>query len=101
MKNNALKMLALRAKNRMMNRSAGVKTFDARVKIIENNDADFVEKVRGVLENDKKSINPLKYLMDEKQFMKLDVMSREKYLLEITEKYLKAKAEIEREKIAI
>ena len=100
MKNNTLKMLAMRAKNRMMNRG-GLAPADSRVKIIENKDSDFIERVRGVLENDKKSINPLKYLMDEKQLMKLDSMSREKYLLEVTEKYLKAKAEIERQEIAI
>jgi len=97
MKNNMLKLLAMKAKNRMMNRGNSEVSLDARVKIINNQDEEFVERVRSVLSNDKKSMNPMKYLMDEKVLMKLDGMSRERYLLEVTEKYLKAKAIIERE----
>lgn len=100
MKTNMLKMLALKAKNRMMNKNTGDAYFNSKIKIINVRDDDFVDKVRGVLENEKKSINPLKYLMDEKVLFKLDGRAREKYLLEITEKYLKAKSQIEKEKLA-
>lgn len=99
MKTNMLKILAMKAKNRMMNRGSFEACYDSRIKIINNEEDDFIEKVRGVLSNDKKSLNPLKYLMDEKRLMKLDGMSRERYLLEITEKYLRAKTIIEREKL--
>ena len=99
MKSNMLKVLAMKAKNRMMNRN--VETIDSRIKIINVCDDDFVQKVRSVLENERKSLNPLKYLMDEKVLLKLDDRGREKYLLDITEKYLKAKALIEKEKIAL
>lgn len=97
MKNNMIKVLAMRAKNRMMNRGNFEACYDNRIKIISNEDFGFIEKVRSVLENEHKCMNPIKHLMDEKKLMKLDVMGREKYLLDITEKYLKAKAEIERE----
>lgn len=100
MKTNMLKILAMRAKNRMMNKGSFDAGCDSRIKIINNEDEEFVERVRSVLENDRKSINPLKYLMDDKRMMKLDSIGRERYLLETTEKYLKAKAIIEREKMA-
>ena len=101
MATNMLKILANRAKNRMMNKGVNDVRFDAKVKIINSQDDEFVEKVRAVLSNEKKALNPMKYLMDEKRLMKLDCLGREKYLLEITEKYLKAKSVIEREGIAI
>lgn len=99
MKNNMIKILAMRAKNRMMNKGSFEACYDSRIKIINKEDAEFVEKVRGVLASEQKSINPFKYLMDEKRLMKLDAIGRERYLLETTEKYLKAKAEIEREEL--
>lgn len=98
MKSNTLKMLALKAKNRMMNKSGFEAKYDSRIKVISNDDSEFVEKVRSVLESEKKSMNPFKYLMDDKRLMKLDTIGRERYLLEITEKYLKAKAVIESER---
>ena len=100
MKNNMLKMLALKAKNRMINKGDFDARYDSRIKIISNEDHEFVEKVREVLDNECKSMNPFKYLMDDKRLMKLDSIGKERYLLEITEKYLKAKASIEKEKLA-
>ena len=97
MKTNMLKMLAMKAKNRMMKREDNTSFLNARVKIIMAEDGEFLDKVREILANEKKSINPLKYLMDERQLIKMDNMSRERYLLQITEKYLKAKALIERQ----
>ena len=101
MKTNALKMLAMKAKNRMMNKGNGDSYSQARFKVIDNNeDQEFIERVRQLLDNEKKSMNPMKYLMDDKAFMKLDANNRERYMLEITEKYLRAKAIIEKEKLA-
>ena len=99
MKNNMIKILAMKAKNRMMNRGSFEACYDSRIKIISNEDNEFIEKVKSVLENERKSINPMKYLMDDKRLMKLDAMGRERYLLETTEKYLKAKEIIERERM--
>lgn len=100
MKNNMLKLLAMKAKNRMMNRGSIEACVDARIKVINSDDSDFINRVRSVLENDRKAINPMKYLMDDKTLMKLDEKGRERYLLETTEKYLKAKKVIEREMLA-
>ena len=97
MKTNMLKMLAMKAKNRMMKKEDSQSFLNAKVKIIMAEDREFVDKVREILSNEKKAINPLKYLMDERQLIKMDEMNRERYLLQITEKYLKAKAIIERE----
>lgn len=99
MKSNMIKVLAMRAKNRMMNRGSLDANYDSRIKIINNEDLEFIDKVKSVLENERKSINPMKYLMDEKRLMKLDDKGRERYLLETTEKYLKAKAFIEKEQL--
>ena len=96
MKSNMLKVLAMRAKNRMINKG-NESYFDSRVKVISNDDSEFVEKVRKILENEKCSQNPLKILMDEKRVNKLDEQAKERYLLETMEKYLKAKNQIETE----
>lgn len=100
MKSNMLKLLAMKAKNRMMNRGSIEACIDARIKVINNDDAEFLNKVRSVLSNERKAINPMKYLMDDRTLMKLDEKGRERYLLETTEKYLKAKSIIEREMLA-
>jgi len=97
MKNNMLKVLAMRAKNRMMNKGCGETLCDARIKIINNDDAEFVDRVRKLLEEDGFTANPLKQLMDEKRVNKLDELRKERYLLETMEKYLKAKTQIESE----
>ena len=100
MKSNMIKILAMRAKNRMMNKANNATYSQAHIKIINDKDEEFLERVRAVLASEKKSLNPMKHLMDDRSLMKLDANGRERYLLEITEKYLKAKAVIEREKLA-
>ncbi len=97
MKNNMIKVMAMRAKNRMMNKGLNESYYDSRIKIINNDDSEFVDKVRKILQDEENSQNPLKILMDEKRVTKLDEQSRERYLLETMEKYLKAKAQIENE----
>ena len=101
MKTNLIKQLAMKAKNRMMNRGAFEACYDARIKVIDDEDSDFVEKVRKVLANENLVTNPMRQLIDEKSFMKIASSSgREKYMLDLTARYLKAKAQIENEKLA-
>lgn len=97
MKNNMLKVLAMRAKNRMMNKGCDESLFDARIRIINNDDTEFMDRVRRLLEEDHFTANPLKQLMDDKKVNKLDEPNKERYLLETMEKYLKAKSQIENE----
>ncbi len=95
MGNNMLKILAMRAKNRLINK--GNAYYDARIKVISNDDTEFVEKVRKLLEEEEACRNPLKILMDEKKVSKMDECGKERYLLQTMERYLKAKEQIEHE----
>jgi len=94
MKNNLLKRLAEKAKNRLLGK--GDIPFDKRVcvKVVSNDESDFAMKAKEVfmqseMEN---SFNPIKMLMDEKILIKLDERGRERYLLETIDRYLKAKS---------
>ena len=98
MKSDALKSLALRAKNRLLNKGLRDTYSNANIKIINNKDEEFVDKVRQVLDKEDAMTNPLKYLMDESRLLKLDPMARERYLLETIERYQNAKRAIEKEK---
>ncbi len=93
---NMLKVLAMRAKNRMINKNG----YDARIKIVSNDDSEFVERVRELLNTQEDVLNPIARLMEDKVLTKLDEKGKEKYLLEVAEKYLKAKDMIEKEKLA-
>ena len=91
MKNDLLKTLAMKAKNRMINKNLRNGYSVSSVKIINENDDEFYNKVKEIMKEDCDTYNPLKRLMDENKLMSLDVRSREKYLLETIEKYQKAK----------
>lgn len=96
MKNNILKRLALKAKNRIL----GKNIYDgACVKIVQNNETEFYQKAKEVfLKSEQNNLyNPIKMLMDKKVLIKLDARGREKYLLETVEKYLKARQQFSRE----
>ncbi len=93
---NMLKILAMRAKNRMINKNGYT---DAKIKIINSDDGEFVEKVRNILNSQDNITNPIGQLMEERVLFKLDERGREKYLLETVEKFLRAKSIIENEKI--
>ena len=97
MKNDALKTLALRAKNRLLNKGLRDTYSNANIRVISNNDNEFVDKVKTVLDKEDAMTNPLKYLMDEQRLLKLDPKARERYLLETIEKYQQAKRELERQ----
>lgn len=99
MQNNTLKMLAMRAKNRLMNKDNDRSL--TQIKIINNEDNLFIEKVRTLLQNQEMCKNPLKSLMDDNYITKLDDLNRERYLLETMEKYLKAKELVENENLKL
>ena len=87
MKNDILKTLAMRAKNRMINKTLRDTYSNANVKIISKNDEKFDQKVRELVRSGQDIHNPIKKLMDETKFMNLDERGRERYLFETIEKY--------------
>lgn len=97
MKNDILKTLAMRAKNRMINKNLRNTYNGANIKIISNNDQAFYDKVKEIVNEEDYVYNPLKRLMDEEKFMKLDARGRERYLLETIEKYQRARNLIQKE----
>lgn len=97
MKSDLLKALALKAKNRLINRNTKETNKTSSVKIITDNDEEFYQKVKSVLTNDDYSLSPMKFLMDENKLLKLDSASKERYLLETIDKYNRIKAKIEKE----
>ena len=97
MKNDMLKTLAMRAKNRMINKNLRNTYSNADIKIIKSTDDEFIAKVRALMNEDNQMSNPLKRLMDNEKMLKMDARSREKYLLETIEKYQAARKMIEKE----
>lgn len=97
MKSDVLKNLALRAKNRLLNKNLRNTYSNAEIKIIDNDDQEFYAKVKDVLSHEEEVCNPLKYLMDDSKLLSLDANGRERYLLQTIEKYKQAKQRIERE----
>ncbi len=103
MKSDILKQLALKAKNRLINKSTnddkiGLKESDYRIKIIKSGDEQFYDKVKNLLERDEDILNPIKELMDEAVLNKMTSGEKEKYLLETVDKYTKFRNIIEYEK---
>ncbi len=97
MKNDLLKTLAMKAKNRMINKSLRDTYSNANIKIISTNDQAFYDKVKEIVNNDEYVLNPLQRLMDQDKMLKMDARAKERYLLETIEKYQKAKIMIENE----
>ena len=98
MKPDALKNLAMRAKNRLLNRNLRDSYSNANIKIIDTKDDEFYSKVKTVVDSEETICNPLKYLMDDERMLKLDSNGRERYLLQTIEKYRQVRAQIERER---
>ena len=101
MKNDLLKMLATKAKNRMINKNLRTTYSNIDVKIINKQDDNFYNKVKEIMNEDTYVCNPLKRLMDEDKLMKMDARGRERYLLETIEKYQETRRKIENERNAI
>ena len=98
MKNDLLKTLAMRAKNRMINKNLRNTYSGANIKIISNNDQAFYDKVKQIVNEKEYVLNPLKRLMDEDKLLKLDSRGKERYLLETIEKYQQVKSLIQKER---
>lgn len=94
MKNDILKTLALRAKNRMINKNLRDTYNGSSVKIIDNQDVKFMEKVKELVLNEQDLHNPISKLMDEKVLMNLDARARERYLFETIDKYQQARKKV-------
>ena len=97
MKSDMLKSLALRAKNRLLNKGLRDTYSNANIKVIDKRDDEFVNRVKEVLDKEDALTNPLKYLMDEQRLMRLDPKARERYLLETIERYQNARKQIEQQ----
>ena len=97
MKNDILKTLAMKAKNRMINKELRATYANTNVKIIDHHDKSFYNKVKELMTNDIDICNPLKRLMDENNLMNLDARGKERYLLETIEKYQEARRMLEKE----
>lgn len=93
MKNNIIKKLAEKAKNKLLGKSVTSFKQGVCVKVINCEDEEFVTKAKEVfrLSEENLSYNPIKMLMDENVLIKLDSNARERYLLDTIDKYLKAK----------
>lgn len=115
MKNDELKFLANLAKQRLMNKNYGDKPMSPRnkassyfiqnalalkkikaetnyVTIKDEEDIEFIEKVRSILSED--CYNPLGILCDKTYFDSLDERERQFYILNLSEKYNKVKDEL-------
>ncbi len=97
MKNDILKALAMKAKNRLINKELRNTYANTNVRIIDHNDQGFYDKVKEIITNDVDICNPLKRLMDENKLMNLDARGKERYLLDTIEKYQQARKLMEKE----
>ncbi|MCL1901120.1 MAG: hypothetical protein FWG51_01845 [Firmicutes bacterium] len=61
----------------------------------------FLQKVREIIENEEYINNPLKLLMNDEYLESLDYGGKQRYILEISEKYRKAREKIELEKALV
>ena len=100
MGNRTLKNLAVSARNRLIQKSGCVvgkaqTSGLAKFKLITNEDEEFVEKVKSLLEEN--SICPIKELMDKKKYDEMSFYSKQKYLLDTLDKFNQIKKQIEME----
>ena len=114
MRNNELKFLANLAKQRLINKNYNerpasrsrasnyfiqnamalkrIKAETSYVTIKEQEDIEFIQKVRDLLNED--CYNPLGRLCDNDYFQSLDRFQKEFYILELSEKYNKVKNDL-------
>ena len=100
--NDQLKKLAQNARNRLMNKAAGgVKKMNAplspnvKFKIISTSqDESFKTRTMQLLESD--ALNPIGELMDLKVYNSLDEDKKQRYLLDVIEKFNRYRQEFER-----
>ncbi len=104
MGNKLLKSLAINARNRLINKGAekgnlkqrnAVYSPNVKFKIISNEDVDFIARASSLSDED--LFNPLKKLIDEAYFSKLDAYGKEKLLFDTIDKYAKFRRKVEYE----
>lgn len=98
----ALKRMALMAKNRLRNKvvekenkgKAGRSfkviygdSVDVKTKIITREDVKLYEKVKEILDENVDIINPISRLIDYKVYNQLDILNKERYLFDVVNKY--------------
>ncbi len=103
MRNQNLRKLAMNAKNRLIKKdqivgknSRNVFNSNFKFKIISNEDASFIEKAKSII--DKDISNPIKQLIDNSYFEKLDPCEKQKHLFDIIDKYSKFRKDYEKQK---
>lgn len=93
MREDVLRIIALRAKKKLLGRE-NVKESTAKIKRISNEDYAFREKVEYLMSRDDEIFNPIHFLMDEKIMKNLNGEGKERYLLSTIDKYNRYKNEI-------
>lgn len=63
------------------------KKADITIKVIDNNNEEFKNKVYNLLDKDKDAVNPLSQLINQDEFNKMSEKEREKMILNISEQY--------------
>ncbi len=91
-KNDALKIIAQKAKRRLVGKETHV---NAKIKVISNEDVEFKSKVEFLLSQEEVVTNPVHYLMDDKILKTMDEASKERYLLSTLDKYNALRSELE------
>ena len=86
MKRDIIKMLAAKAKNRLMNKNLRNTYNNANIKVITDNDEDFYNKVKDMLNEEEFIENPLKRLMDDNKLMKMNPQQRENRKISFSQK---------------
>jgi len=92
MKNDVLKIIAQKAKRRLVGKESVV---NAKIKVISNEDADFKSKVEFLLSQDNVVSNPVHYLIDDRILNSMAESQKEKYLLDTLDKYNSLKNKLE------
>ncbi len=92
MKNDVLKLIAQKAKRRLVGKEAVV---NAKIKVISNEDEDFKSKVEFLLSQESVVSNPVHYLIDDRILNNMAESQREKYLLDTLDKYNSLKNKLE------
>lgn len=84
MKNDVLKVIAQKAKRRLIGKESVV---NAKIKVISNEDDDFKSKVEFLLSQESVVSNPVHYLIDDRILGGMAESQKEKYLLDTLDKY--------------
>ncbi len=100
MRNDFLKILANKIKNRLANKNLSNSYPNLSFKIIDLKDEKFYNQVCDMLSNNEGITNPIKLLMDESKLAKMNQFQREKYLFDTITKYNKARERYFKEKNA-